>query len=1036
MPWSLFGRLPLMLASVFLILPPIIAFAQTPPSAEAPAFMKDLKSEADFANLSPEQKAEFEAFLKNNQPSLMSLQEPAPEGTVSCFDNYHFGSVQVDVSPSVSSTVPGIPVTFSGTIKNQNSYPVIAGSVYAKVFRKQSDPSLVQQNGHLLVDQFVVKSDVTLGAEGEDAISFDWNIPSSAPAGDYEVALFFYTADRFNLLGLTFTDDVVGNKASFSVKSENQGEVAFDKNAVTLNGNQYRFAAFPPRFTKDESVKTEVKLKNTTGKDQVAAVSWKLYNWDALRKENFIEEKRETISLRSGETKTLSYATTKEKGAVSFLVVEAVTNGQKSLLDIRFVRDGVSETRINFPGIASFPLVKGQPNAVFACAHSTNLPLVPNSELALTLKDNAGNIIHDYTYKGGITGSMMGLKDAFTPKQTYDTFTLTTTLKKDGKVVESLDLNYDCSRIDPTLCQDRQGGIMGNKAQGVLGEGGSGVLLTILLVIVILLGLLAWKLLSDRKKHNRRPPLFPAFFFALLLSSAFFFGAPERTEAKSVTSNVNGIPQLAYDWEFNDVYTTDSVSLDTQAWGAKWLSGLEEGASASVGYSATLIDNNLGYVINDGSSVPIGTVIRVERQSARNTDISWNGTGVAYDTPFGYWIEGAGPQPRACHAEDQTYSQSRIYNEVEATIAAYTLLDVNPTVEQIISPSANLSCVGNLCTVTGAGPVSIGMKFPQTYGRFYYRYLDHPEHYGGGCRANNTPMRVCEGFCGPHGGPVQPDSYDLPIPEATITWSLMAVPAGNTAPLVPVIIPQVSNSSAAGAAQSFDIQASDPDNDTLRYGIDWNNDSSLDQWIPGSGFVASNTVQTASYSWMTGGSYTFQVLAQDENGASSAWVSHAVVINDPVAVSNTLQLCTQSGIPLATAPSTISRVLMEGRTETLNVFYDNDALSCNGTPLGDASWTEDSSNAAVSIAGPNASPQVVTGNSSGTEQVTVSKNGQTIAVNYTVGSVCVPTTTCADVAPTKCEGQTFEIDNSGCGSLTCTGTRPCDFKWKEVAPGR
>lgn len=1037
-------------AVIFLALPLLVSAQTVPenqPAVQVPAFLKDLKSEADIANLSLEQKAQFETFLKNDPSSLVFPQMQAPEGSTSCFDNYHFGSVQVDVSPSVASTVPGIPITFSGTIKNANSYPVIGGSVYAKVFRKQSDPSLAHQNGHLLVDQFVVKSDVTLSAEGAKAISFDWNIPPMAPSGDYEVALFFYTADRFNLLGLTFTDDVVGNKASFSVKSQNQGEVAFDKNQVILNTTPYRFAAFPPHFTQAEGVKTTVLLKNTTSKDQTSVLSWKLYNWDSLREENLIEEKKEIVFLRPGETKTLSYTTNKEKGAVSFLVVEAAANGQKSLLDIRFVRDGVSETRINFPSVTNFPLVKGQPNAVFACAHSTNLPLVQNSELTLTLKDAAGNIIHDYTYQGGITGDMIGLKDTFTPKQTYDAFTLTTTLKKDGKVVESLDLNYDCKRIDPTLCQNTQAGFMGDKAQDIFGESGSGILLIVLLVMALLLGLLAWKLLSDRRKHNRRPPLFPAFFFALILSSAFLFGMSQVAEAKSITSNVNGVPELAQDWiGVGSVHETDDVPLNTTAWGAKWLIGLSEGASASVGYSATLINNSSEQVINDGSSVPVGTVIRVERQPAQNTDISWNGTGAAYDTPFGYWVEGAGPQVRACHSEDQTYSEFRTLNEVTAPVIAYTLLDVDPTIEQIISPSANFSCAGNVCTVTGTGPISVGMKFPETFGRFYYRYLDHPEHYGGGCRAKNAPMRVITGcenpngedYCYSHGWDVESVPYDLPIPEATIIWNLTATASGNQAPTPPSITPQPSNTYLAGSVQKFDIQSADSDNDTLRYGIDWNNDNSLDQWIPGSGYVASNTVQTASYSWMTSGTYTFQVLAQDVNGASSLpWVPHTITITDPVLPLSTLKLCLNA---CANAFSSDfnggSITLSQNETRNLRACYNTSTL-CDTLPgdvTDDPATTFTATNAPGDVVSFTATKGQVQATASGASEIVSVLYGALPAfVTLSVPSICVPTTTCEDVASTKCQGEQFDI-NSGCGPLTCTGTRYCDFNWKEVTP--
>lgn len=97
----------------------------------------------------------------------------APDGTVNCFDYYHFGSVQVDVTPSVSTIASGSSVRFSGTIKNDNSYPIVDGQVYAKVFYKNQQEAVdTHQNGYALVDQFFVTEGVTFDAKQEKPIEF------------------------------------------------------------------------------------------------------------------------------------------------------------------------------------------------------------------------------------------------------------------------------------------------------------------------------------------------------------------------------------------------------------------------------------------------------------------------------------------------------------------------------------------------------------------------------------------------------------------------------------------------------------------------------------------------------------------------------------------------------------------------------------------------------------------------------------------------------------------------------------------------
>src|SRR3989339_1329531 len=70
-----------------------------------------------------------------------------PEGTVDCFDYYRFNSVQVDISPTHGATVPGTTIGFTGFVRNENSYPVVDGQVYVKIFRKGGDVISVRQNG-------------------------------------------------------------------------------------------------------------------------------------------------------------------------------------------------------------------------------------------------------------------------------------------------------------------------------------------------------------------------------------------------------------------------------------------------------------------------------------------------------------------------------------------------------------------------------------------------------------------------------------------------------------------------------------------------------------------------------------------------------------------------------------------------------------------------------------------------------------------------------------------------------------------------
>lgn len=414
----------------------------------------------------PEQRSEFQALPVADQNKILqelkerSVQIPrtpsglAPTvGPVNCFDYYHFGSVQVDVGPTLSSTVPGVPLLFKGTIKNANEYPIADGQVYAKIFYKdQKDISLTLQNGYQLVDQFIVLDDVTLKTKEDKPISFEWKVPQYAQNGNYEIMMYFTSSHRYNLLGLSFTDDVTGNKAAFSVMSDIPAVSYFDKNNVKLNDTPFHFAAFSPHFTKDEKVTAYTTVINPNNKETTVTVTWKLYAWDAMLPENLKDTKTEVITLKPNERKVISYEAKPINSAVPYVVAELKDKDTKSILDIRFVRDGIEEIRINFPGVLKYPLQKGVENTIFSCAHSTNLPVVKDGTLTLTLKDMNNNIIHTYTYNGNITGNMMGFKDTFVPSSDLTSFVLNAKLQRGGEVVEDVDVTYNCSDIDSTLC--------------------------------------------------------------------------------------------------------------------------------------------------------------------------------------------------------------------------------------------------------------------------------------------------------------------------------------------------------------------------------------------------------------------------------------------------------------------------------------------------------------------------------------------------------------------------------------------------------
>ena len=60
------------------------------------------------------------------------------------------------------------------------------------------------------VDSYVVKENISLKAKGSIPVSFDWDIPTYALSGEYQVSTYFLVDNSFNMSGLSFTTDIVG----------------------------------------------------------------------------------------------------------------------------------------------------------------------------------------------------------------------------------------------------------------------------------------------------------------------------------------------------------------------------------------------------------------------------------------------------------------------------------------------------------------------------------------------------------------------------------------------------------------------------------------------------------------------------------------------------------------------------------------------------------------------------------------------------------------------------------------------------------
>src|SRR3989344_151200 len=385
-------------------------------------------------------------------PFLASAESPSASLGASCFDYYKFQSVEIDLHAEKQAYKAGEGAKFLGSITNKNSYPLVGGTLVLRV--SKFDPR--SQLGSDIIEEWPAKENINLMAGEKQLVSIPNQLPSGLPTGTYVLSSYFLTQNKFNISGLSFTDDIYGGYATFSVEGKSERSIKFDRAGVKADGKPYRIFGFLPQiFSVDaKTLSISVPLKNDNAKAISADVSYSLYAWYGADKSNLIKTWSEKVDLPRQSSKTLSAVLNLSNHPVYFVKIIAKAGDQRSEIHIRLVKDGF-RPRLNFVGITQFPAGDKSNNTLFACYHNTTGE-VGSGKLEVGLKTPNGRTVAETKYEGKISGSIEVLTKDISSLRGYDKLLLSAKLYDDkNNLVDESDISYDCSKFSGDLCLER-----------------------------------------------------------------------------------------------------------------------------------------------------------------------------------------------------------------------------------------------------------------------------------------------------------------------------------------------------------------------------------------------------------------------------------------------------------------------------------------------------------------------------------------------------------------------------------------------------
>ncbi len=380
----------------------------------------------------------------------------------SCFDYYTFGNVDINLSTDFSSYENNRPALIRGTITNKNTYPLVGLDIKARLVKDIPSPDYFRSD-IIVLDEFDIVDNITLDANAELDVSSSLLLPLNTPSGEYQLFLYAVEQDRFNMSGLSFTNDIVASKLSFTVSGTRPDHVYLDQTQITVGDQPHNVMAFMTQHKPNTQVPVKIPLYNPDSENVEMTVTYNLYSWDSANPSNRLETKTEQVIVPANEEVLLTYIVENTSLPVYYLSIQAEPTvktknesvfKQKTVSNIRFAIDELSKPRLNFVGVNSYPLKKNTEATLVTCFHNTSNSIdLNNTRIETIVYDQDNKEISRIEYLGKIVPDISAVIQKFTPTKDIVSFNVVSKMyDKNNQLIDSVDKKYDCKDINSSLC--------------------------------------------------------------------------------------------------------------------------------------------------------------------------------------------------------------------------------------------------------------------------------------------------------------------------------------------------------------------------------------------------------------------------------------------------------------------------------------------------------------------------------------------------------------------------------------------------------
>ncbi len=396
-----------------------------------------------------------------NQPEIDPRNAKKGE-IVSCSDYYALGSLHINLTQNYNTYNAGDTVLLRGSLKNNNSYPLIGVDIKARLVKDIPEANPLRSEIIILEDIHIAQ-DLTIPAGEEYSIAYSHLLPLNAPSGDYQMYFYAIEQDTYNISGLSYTNDIVGSQIAFSVQGTPSDHIYLDQTQITVGDKAHNVTGSMTRHLSTAPVPVSIPLYNPSSESKQMTVTYTLYSWDSSNSKNILTTQTEQVTVAPRSEQLLTYTVTQPSHPVYYLSIEAKpTNPTKdesvfketTQSHIRFAIQDISAPRLVFSTINAYPLMQGQESSMVTCFQSVNDKEYPYAKIETILKDMNGKILAQSLYEGSISSNSIAIRQTLKSRSDISDFVLTTIMYDEkGDIIDQTDKIYtECGNTELEFC--------------------------------------------------------------------------------------------------------------------------------------------------------------------------------------------------------------------------------------------------------------------------------------------------------------------------------------------------------------------------------------------------------------------------------------------------------------------------------------------------------------------------------------------------------------------------------------------------------